>query len=95
MRNNDEHGKIIKELCKELLLPLGVFQKRTSRIYIDDNGWYFTVIEFQPSGWDKGTFLNIALHFLWSTQDYISFDFYTGDSPRVKRFVAYENAAQF
>ena len=32
------HDQIIKQLCKDTLLPLGVFQKGTSRIYIGDNG---------------------------------------------------------
>ena len=42
----DPHDQIIKKLCKDILLALGVFQKGTSRIYIDDNGYFFTVIEF-------------------------------------------------
>lgn len=32
---------IIKQLCKDILLPLGVFQKGNSRTYIDDNCYYF------------------------------------------------------
>lgn len=90
---NDAYNQIIKEACKEILLPLGVFQKGTSRIYIDDNGYFFTVIEFQPSAYAKGTHLNIALHFLWNERDCISFDF-PFDS-RVKDFVAYQDDAQF
>lgn len=87
------HDQIIKQLCKDTLLPLGVFQKGTSRIYIDDNGYFFTVIEFQPSGFTKGTYLNIGLHFLWNERDYIAFDF--PFDARVKDLVVYQNDEQF
>ena len=89
------HDQIIKQLCKDILLPLGVFQKGTSRIYIDDNGYFFTVIEFQPSSYAKGTHLNVALHFLWNERDYLSFDFPFGADIRVKNFVEYQNDEQF
>ena len=42
------HNRIIQQLCREALLPLGVFQKGSSRTYLDDNDTFFTVIEFQP-----------------------------------------------
>ena len=89
------HDQIIKQLCKDTLLPLGVFQKGTSRIYIDDNGYFFTVLEFQPSAYAKGTYLNTALHFLWNERDHISFDFPFGEDIRVKKFVEYQNDEQF
>ena len=92
---NDVSTQIIKQLCKDILLPLGVFQKGTSRIYIDDNGYFFTVLEFQPSAYAKGTYLNTALHFLWNERDHISFDFPFGADIRVKNFVEYQNDEQF
>ena len=92
---NDASTQIIKQLCKDILLPLGVFQKGTSRIYIDDNGYFFTVLEFQPSAYAKGTYLNTALHFLWNERDHISFDFPFGADIRVKNFVEYQNDEQF
>ena len=90
---NDACNRIIKEVCKEILLPLGIFQKGTSRVYIDDNGYFFTIIEFQPSSYSKGTYLNVALCFLWNEREYIAFDF-PFDS-RVKNFVEYQNDEQF
>ena len=92
---NDASTQIIKQLCKDVLLPLGVFQKGTSRIYIDDNGYFFTVLEFQPSAYVKGTYLNTALHFLWNERNHISFDFPFGADIRVKNFVEYQNDEQF
>ena len=91
----DPHNQIIKKLCKDILLPIGVFQKGNSRIYIDDNSYFFTVIEFQPSAHAKGTYLNVALYFLWNERDYISFDFPFGADIRVKNFIEYQNDEQF
>jgi hypothetical protein len=33
------------------------------------------VVEFPPSGWAKGSYLNVAAHWLWIEQDYLSFDY--------------------
>ena len=77
MEDKNIHSKTIKQVCKEILIPLGVFQKGSSRLYLDDNGYFFTVVEFQPSSWDKGTYLNIGLTFLWdyNQSDVLYFDF--------------------
>ena len=77
MEDNNIHSKIINQVCREVLIPLGVFQKGASRLYLDDNDYFFTVIEFQPSTWSKGTYLNIGLTFLWNynQSDVLSFAF--------------------
>lgn len=93
--NKNIHSKIIKEVCKEILLPLGAFQKGTSRTYLDDNDYYFTVVEFQPSSWNRGTYLNIGLTFLWNDYEYLSFGFSRQIAARYGSFVMYENDEQF
>lgn len=93
MGSSGPHDRIIHALCKEILLPIGVFQKGRSRLYLDDNGWYVTMIEFQPSGFSKGTYLNVGLHFLFMQGDH-SFDYSDGDS-RIGGFIAFENEEQF
>ena len=93
--DKNRHSKIIRSLCKEILIPMGVFQKGNSRIYFDDNGYYLTMLEFQPSSWDRGSYLNVGVYFLWNTYDYFSFDAYTGISDRVGRFVPYKSDEQF
>ncbi len=95
MLGNSTYNKIIHQQCNSFLLPIGVFQKGSSRTYIDDNGYFFTVIEFQPSSFARGTYLNIALHFLWNERQYLSYDFPFGQSVRVRSFVEYQNDAQF
>lgn len=57
--------KIIIKAAREVLRPEGLFQKGTSRIWLDDQGWFLTVVEFQPSSWSQGAYLNVALSFLW------------------------------
>jgi len=63
------HDKIIKKAATEILAPLGLFQKGKSRCWIDDNGWYLTNVEFQPSAWSKGAYLNVGVSFLWGKTD--------------------------
>jgi len=97
LEDKNIHSKIIKEVCKEILIPLGVFQKGTSRLYIDDNGYYFTVIEFQPSSFELGTYLNIGITFLWNNdeRDILSFGFSRQTAGRYGNFIKYEDEKQF
>ena len=97
MEDKNIHSKIIKQVCKEILIPLGVFQKGTSRLYLDDNDYFFTVVEFQPSSWDKGTYLNIGLTFLWNCNqsDVLYFGFSRNPAARYGKFVEYKNESQF
>lgn len=97
MEDKNIHSKIIKQVCKEILIPLGVFQKGTSRLYLDDNDYFFTVIEFQPSNWDSGTYLNIGLTFLWdyNQSDVLYFTFSRQPAARYGKFVEYKNETQF
>ena len=80
-----------------MLLPLGVFQKGTSRVYLDDNDYFFTVVEFQPSNWDNGTYLNIGLTFLWGDKqpDVLYFAFSRQPAARYGKFVEYKDETQF
>ena len=95
MEDKNFLSKIIKEICNENLIPLGVFQKGNSRLYLDDNGYFFTVIEFQPSSWTIGTYLNIGLTFLWNQSDALCFAFSRQLAARYGKFVEYKNEAQF
>ena len=71
-----DHNKVLKAVAKEVLAPLGLVQKGRSRTWLDDRGWYLIVVDFMPSGWSKGSYLNVAATWLWHpTKDYISFDY--------------------
>lgn len=61
----EQHNKIINNAAKRILASEGLFRKGASRTWIEDNGYYLTIVEFQPSGFDKGTYLNVGTDFLW------------------------------
>ena len=85
------HSKIINKLARETLKPLGVVRKGQSRLWFDDNGWWVTLIEFQPSSWSKGTYLNVGVNWQWYPKDYWTFDL----GYREKAFVEFKNEQQF
>jgi hypothetical protein len=85
------HSKIIAEVANETPAPLGIFQKGRARTWIDDRGWWIVVIEFQPCGFSKGSYLNVGAMWLWHEKDYFTLD--VGD--RIGKFVAYVDERQF
>lgn len=68
------HSKLINKAAKEVLKPVGLVRKGQSRIWLDDNKWWLTMIEFQPSSWSKGAYLNVGISWLWYPKDSLSFD---------------------
>jgi hypothetical protein len=96
MSSSMDHSKIIAQVAKETLTPLGIFQEGRSRTWIDDRGWWIVVIEFQPSGSSKGSYLNVGAMWLWREKDYFTFDVGVGDTGgRVAKFVEYVDEEQF
>ena len=85
------HTKILNRVAREVLKPIGAKQKGRSRIWLDDNGWWVTMIEFQPSNWSRGSYLNVGINWQWYPKDYYSFDM----GYRTGNYVGYENDDQF
>jgi len=54
--------------------PLGLTRKGRSRIWLDDHGWWLGVVEFQPSAWGPGSYLNVGAMFLWRPTDHLAFE---------------------
>ena len=69
-----EVGKIIASVAKQVLAPLGVRRKGRSRTWLDDHGWWLGIVEFQPSNWGAGSYLNVGLMFLWQPVDHLAFE---------------------
>jgi hypothetical protein len=69
------HDKLLKEAALRHLKPIGGVQKGRSRVWLVDCAWYVAVVEFQPSSWSKGAYLNVGAHFLWRPVNDIGFDF--------------------
>lgn len=69
-----DHNRLIRDAAKRHLTPLGVRQRGRSRTWIDDRGWWLITVEFQPSSWSRGTYLNVGATWLWYFKNYLSFD---------------------
>jgi hypothetical protein len=89
------HDKLIAEAAKSVLGPLGFQRKGRSRLWFADHDWWLAVVEFQPSGWDRGAYLNVAAKWLWRGDDVWSFDFSFHAAARAAGFVGFENEVQF
>ncbi|SFN56512.1 hypothetical protein SAMN05421594_3264 [Chryseobacterium oleae] len=73
-----DYSKIINKTAKKVFRPYDIKQKGKSRIWLDDKGWYTTVIEFQPFTGREGSTLNVGINFNWHEQVYFSFDIGSG-----------------
>ncbi len=86
-----DHNKLLTKIAKEKLKPYGIVQKGKSRTFLYDNGWYIIVIEFQPSSWSKGTYLNLGVDFNFSPREHLAF----GHGYREKGFEEAKDEKQF
>jgi hypothetical protein len=84
-------NKIITKIAKETFNGQGLKQKGQSRLWYFSGDYYLILIEFQPSAWDKGTYLNVGLDFNWYPKDYFAFEF----GHRLSDFKSLENEEQF
>jgi hypothetical protein len=69
------HTKLINAAARETFQPLGLVQKGRSRMWRDDRAWWLGIVEFQPSSWTRGSYLNVGVNWLWNVKDWHSFDF--------------------
>lgn len=88
---NASHNKLITAAARAHLSPFGCTQKGRSRTWLLDRTWFVSIVEFQPSSFGKGTFLNVGAHFLWTQDDHLSFDL----GHRIDEFEGYESDEQF
>lgn len=95
----EQHNKIINNAAKKILLPHGIFRKGSSRCWIDDNDYFLTVIEFQPSAYDRGSYLNVGITFLWEKTEALnkslSFDIGGRVTINGRQFVSCKNDEMF
>jgi hypothetical protein len=59
-----DHNAVINAQARQVLKPLGLVRQGKSRVWIDDHGWWTIQVEFQPSSWSKGSYLNIGINWL-------------------------------
>ena len=75
MAQTNEHGRIIAAVAKSALVPIGFQRKGASRVWLADHGYWLDVVEFQPSGFSKGSYCNVAVHWLWGITPALTFDY--------------------
>ncbi|MGW7445997.1 hypothetical protein [Kitasatospora sp. NPDC054795] len=66
-------SRLVTQAARDVLRPLGLRQRGRSRTWIDDRGWWLGVVEFQPSSWSQGSYLNTAVMWLWQDCDRLEF----------------------
>ena len=81
-----DHNAVLRAAAKDVLGPLGLVQKGRSRVWLDDRVWHVIAVEFQPSSWSKGSYLNVAAMWLWNVHEHISFDYAGSVDSRVQEF---------
>jgi hypothetical protein len=72
----DDYSRLIRTAANRALAPLGFQQKGRSRLWFADRGYWAPVIEFQPSGFSKASYLNICASWLWHPGDSWTFNYY-------------------
>lgn len=89
MAQTSEHGRIIAAAAKAALAPIGCVRKGQSRIWRSDQRYWAIDVEFQPSGWQKRSYLNIFVAWLWNVSEGYNFSYRAGS------FIPFETVEQF
>ncbi|HEY2032441.1 MAG TPA: DUF4304 domain-containing protein [Rhizomicrobium sp.] len=88
-----DHSRMIAAAARHALTPLGFWRKGKSRIWLADRGFWLVVIEFQPSGFSKGSYLNVSAHWIWgATPNSLSFDYIIMNK---KPWIEFKDVEQF
>ncbi len=67
-------SRIITEAARTALGTLGLRQKGQSRLWYDDHGWWIINVEFQPSSYARGCYLNLGEQHLFCTDEHFVFE---------------------
>jgi hypothetical protein len=91
MAKANEHGRLIAAAAKAALAPLGCKRKGQSRLWHSDQRFWVLSVEFEPSGWSKGSYLKVGVSWLWRKPNVRGLDF----AERIADFVPFETTEQF
>ena len=72
----DPHIQIINESAKAVLKPLGMFRAGQSRTWLDDNGWFVISADYEPSAYEKGSYIAVGICFLWEKTEGLRAEIY-------------------
>lgn len=60
-----DHNRLLRDIAASHLEPLGLKQRGRTRTWISDEQFWIGVVEFQPSQWGRGSYLNVGPMWLW------------------------------
>jgi hypothetical protein len=67
--------QLLRDAARTHLAPVGVQQMSRSPLrWTVDRGWWLINVEFQPSGYLNGCYLNVGLQHLWIRRDHRVFE---------------------
>ena len=89
MAKADEHGRLIATAAKAALQPLGFVRQGRSRFWFADQRFWIIFADFQPSGWSRGSYLNMGVKWLWQARPTLDINYRPVD------FVPFESKEQF
>src|SRR5690242_12987572 len=85
------HSALLTSAARRHLRPMGLIRKGRSRHWTDDRRWWIINVEFQPSGFGRGSYLNVGVQWLWKMFPTHAFEV----GYRVEGFVRFESVTQF
>jgi hypothetical protein len=91
MSRPDALAKLIADAAKAHLQPIGCQRVGRSRTWISDQRYWLIVVEFQPSSWQKGTYVNIGTMWLWRARKGLAFNTFR----RIADFAPFSSSQQF
>lgn len=91
MASRSEHSRLLTLAAGAHLAPLGCKQQGHSRFWFDNHGWWAATVEFQPSSWSKGSYLNVGAMWFWHPADHWVFN----EFERVAPFQEFRDDVQF
>jgi hypothetical protein len=93
MATQNEHGRLIAAAARAALAPIGCVRRGQSRVWLSDQRYWAIMIEFQPSGFSRGSYLNVGASWLWYERPGMAFNI--GYRVACAGFISFENSEQF
>ena len=91
METKTDFDTLLKSIAKDRLKLFGIVQHADSRSFHFDKEWLTFIIEFQPSSFSEGTYLNVGVDFHFYPREHFAFSYVN----RVSDFVAFTDLEQF
>lgn len=78
----DPYNVEFKKQIGEYLTNKGLISNKSKQLWLDDNNFFFTVIEISPCKFG-GVYINMGINFLWYNELYIAYNYYEENGSRI------------